>query len=103
MLHLAAGADQTVSLLWPQLITSIASVFTAMAILVGAIGGIIPLLKKINGVADKLTIVHTIVNQQHTDMLRYQVALTDALTSAGVSVPSDQSLNATPIPPEMPS
>jgi hypothetical protein len=35
--------------------------------------------------------VHKIVNQQRTDMLRYQRALIVALKAHGVEVPDDQS------------
>lgn len=40
----------------------------------------------------KLDDVHKIVNQQRTDMQRYQAVLLDALTKAGIEIPPDQSL-----------
>ncbi|HEX6968881.1 MAG TPA: hypothetical protein VF174_08765 [Micromonosporaceae bacterium] len=41
---------------------------------------------------DKLDDVHKIVNQQRTDMQRYQAVLLAALTAAGVEIPPDESL-----------
>ncbi len=40
----------------------------------------------------KLDDVHRIVNQQRTDMQRYQEALVAALQRAGVDIPRDESL-----------
>ena len=40
----------------------------------------------------KLDEVHKIVNQQRTDMLRYQAVLLAALEAAGVPVPADASI-----------
>lgn len=41
---------------------------------------------------NKLDDVHKIVNQQRTDMQRYQEALVAALQNAGVDIPRDESL-----------
>jgi hypothetical protein len=41
---------------------------------------------------DKLDDVHKIVNQQRTDMQRYQAVLLAALRRAGVEIPPDESL-----------
>jgi hypothetical protein len=40
----------------------------------------------------KLDDVHKIVNQQRTDMQRYQAVLLAALRNAGVEIPPDESL-----------
>jgi predicted anti-sigma-YlaC factor YlaD len=79
--------------------SSIAGIVTAVTGLVTAVGGVvlsvtvlIPLLK-----TSKST--HGIVNQQRTDMLKYQAELKEALTDAGVVVPGDKSLD-TPAGPQ---
>ncbi len=37
--------------------------------------------------------VHTLVNQQHTDMVAYQALLVASLRAGGIEVPRDQSLD----------
>lgn len=44
----------------------------------------------------RINSVHKIVNQQRTDMLRYEAALKAALRHAGVDIPADQSLEQGP-------
>lgn len=70
------------------IITAIATLLTAIGVLITAVAVLVPILRTVR-------IVHTIVNQQHTDMQRYQVALIEALRVAGIVVPIDQSL---PVP-----
>jgi len=71
-------------------ITAIATVLTALALLVTAFAGIIPQLLKLRRSVGE---VHTIVNQQRTDAMRYQRALITALEAKGIDVPVDQSID----------
>lgn len=54
------------------------------------ITGVITAFAKV--VEAKVDQVHTLVNQQHTDMNNYQAALIRALESRGIEVPVDQSI-----------
>jgi hypothetical protein len=81
--------------------SSVGGLITAAATLITAIGGailsitvLIPLLRTSRD-------THKIVNQQRTDMQRYQRALINALDSAGVTVPTDQSLDTSEPPPQV--
>ncbi len=49
---------------------------------------------KTDVVEHKVDEVHAMVNQQRTDMQRYQEVLTAALVAAGVPVPLDASLRS---------
>jgi hypothetical protein len=69
-------------------ITAFGTLFTAVSLIIAAIGG----LKRSQIVERKVDEVHIIVNQQRTDLQRYQVALISALQKAGVEIPIDQSL-----------
>ena len=75
------------------IITSIASVITAVAVLVGAFGVIIPQLRR---TGRDVSSVHQIVNQQRTDARNYNNLLSETLRESGLEVPPDVSLN----PPE---
>ena len=82
--------------------TTIVGIITASATALIAVGGIItalgvflPILRQTRATVAKVDQVHQLVNQQHTDLVRYQAALVKALRTAGVEVPDDQSL-----PPE---
>lgn len=68
--------------------TSISSLVTAIATLVGALGGTAVSISLIR--TGRAT--HKIVNQQRTDMLAYNRALVRALRDQGIEVPIDQSL-----------
>jgi len=70
---------------------TLAGTITAMATMLTAVGGTIVTLKVMipNFRVNKQT--HTIVNQQRTDMLRFQRTLIKALVDAGLPVPEDQS------------
>lgn len=73
--------------------SEIALVITALSTATTAVGGVvIAVMSKQTSKATKE--VHTIVNQQRTDSLRYQLALVKALKKAGVDIPDDQSLYA---------
>jgi hypothetical protein len=78
--------------------SSVAGILTAVATLAIAIGGvitaltgIIPLIRRTKRLEAKVDGVHTIVNQQHTDLVNYQATLERALMAAGVPIPRDQS------------
>jgi hypothetical protein len=79
--------------------STLASVITAIAVCITAIGGVIaaltlfiPILRNTKNLRSEVQEVHTIVNQQRTDAQNYQRALIRALNVAGVAVPDDQSL-----------
>jgi hypothetical protein len=74
-------------------ITASASAFTAIALVITAVTGLIRSYK-VEGKVDK---VHKIVNQERTDRMNYQRALIRALEDKGVTVPVDQSI---PVPLE---
>ena len=69
------------------IVTAIATVITALGGLILAFAVIIPILRNVKQ-------VHTIVNQQQTDLKNYQAALIRALHDAGIKVPLDQSATA---------
>ena len=88
------------------IITAIATVITALGGFALALGVLIPILR-ITKEAKRAAVeardmavrtgvkteeVHTIVNQQRTDMTRYNEALVRALRAAGIEVPVDQSI-----------
>jgi hypothetical protein len=66
----------------------IALLATAAAAVITAVGGLLVAIKTARGVGQ----VHTMVNQQRTDMMRYQADLIAAVRAAGGVVPADQSL-----------
>ena len=81
--------------------STLASVITAIAVCITAVGGVIaaltlfiPILRNTKSLRHEVADVHTIVNQQRTDAANYQRALVRALKDAGVDVPTDQSLPA---------
>lgn len=67
-----------------DLITAIATAFTA-------IGGVIVALKLLLPALDLARRTHHLVNQGHTDSINYQNALIRALKARGIEVPIDQS------------
>lgn len=81
--------------------SDIALIISSCGTVITAVGGVaIAVITRRNAVISErnsrsLGEVHTMVNQQRTDALRYQNALVKALKSAGVEVPDDQSLTAT--------
>jgi hypothetical protein len=85
-LFLAAETVPTSSL--AGVISASAGVFTAIALVITAIGTLIRSRK----VESKVDQVHHIVNQQRTDMERYQRALVKTLKAHGIAVPDDQSV-----------
>jgi len=83
--------------------SSLAGIITAVATVVSAAGGLflalavfLPIMRETR-VAARASVatldeVHTIVNQQRTDMTNFNRALIRALNDAGVPVPIDQSV-----------
>ena len=70
---------------WAGIVGAAAGLITAGAAVIGVLPALIKVLRQVKE-------VHKIVNQQHTDMQRYQAALVSALNKAGVEIPVDQSL-----------
>lgn len=79
------------------IITAIAAVITAVGGVLLAVGVLIPNLRETRHLRRETKAVHEIVNQQRTDMMRYQRALVGALKKAGVDVPEDQSKDVDPV------
>lgn len=77
--------------------SSLAGVITAIGVCLTALGGLVATIGVFIPILRQTKATHKIVNQQHTDMVRYQSALVRALQRAGIEVPEDQSL-----PPESP-
>jgi hypothetical protein len=84
---------------WAAIVTAVATLFVAVAGLVGALTLFLPVLrlsrsnaKKIEEVKVQGAEIHTIVNQQRTDMNNYNRALIRALREKGIDVPVDQSV-----------
>jgi Na+-transporting NADH:ubiquinone oxidoreductase subunit NqrF len=73
-------------------ITATGTMFTAVALVITAVAALIR-SRRVEGKIDE---VHVIVNQQRTDAQNYNRALIAALTSAGVAVPADQSVDPGP-------
>ena len=67
-----------------QILTAIASIVTALGLLVISVTTLVPILRKVKQVE-----VH--VNQQQTDLRNYQAALVRSLKLGGIEVPVDQS------------
>lgn len=82
-----------------QILTATATLFIAAATLLGVIPAVIASLvaarRTRESVADVKAVVdgtHTLVNQAHTDLLRYQATLVAAMKLGGLEIPIDQSL-----------
>jgi hypothetical protein len=87
----------------PGIATAAASIITAVALLITAFGVLVPILHraqsteaKVDAQSERVEVVHTIVNQQRTDLRRYVAALVGTLVQHGISVPIDQSLYEAP-------
>ena len=70
-------------------ITAIGTVFTALALIITAVTGLI----RSRRTQEKIDEVHTIVNQQRTDMQRYIRAQSAVLVAHGIELPIDQSID----------
>ncbi len=77
--------------------SSVAGIITAVATVLIALGGVITAVSVLLPILRGTREIHTIVNQQRTDMENFQRALIRALVDAGIPVPVDQSLP--PVPP----
>lgn len=73
--------------------STIAGVITASATVLIALGGLVSALTLFIPILRNVRQVHTIVNQQRTDMLKYQRTLTRLLEAHGIEVPEDQSID----------
>jgi len=85
--------------------SSVAGVITAAGLLITAVSGLfvaltrfLPEVRRMRKAAEATQAVvdevHTIVNQQRTDMTNFNRALIRALNEGGIPVPVDQSLPA---------
>jgi hypothetical protein len=72
---------------------TVANMLTAIALLLGAIPLLIKAIIDIGKARSEVKKVHVIVNQQRTDMQRYERALKAALEKAGIEIPVDQSID----------
>jgi hypothetical protein len=75
----------------PAIITAIAATITALGGLTVALTVLLPMWRQTKA-------IHTIVNQQQTDLRNYQRALIEALELHNVDVPPDQSRGDEPSP-----
>jgi hypothetical protein len=72
-------------------VTAIATLLTATGGLIVVVRTIIPAKKQIEETNNQVQEVHTIVNQQRTDMQRYTRVLENFITAQGMQLPEDQS------------
>lgn len=72
-----------------SVITAIGTVLTALALVINAYAA----WKRDKRIENKVEDVHTIVNQQRTDMQRYIRAQSAVLTAHGIALPVDQSID----------
>jgi hypothetical protein len=72
---------------WGSVVGSV----TAFATMLTALGGFLVAIRVLIPTRKQIQAVHTIVNQQKTDMERYQRALVAALSEHGITIPVDQS------------
>lgn len=91
-----------------------AGVLTAIAFVITALTGFVPIVRNTRATKEltqkvleeakdnkvEVAKVHTIVNQANTNLLQYQAVLTRAMAAAGLPIPLDQSLM--PVPPALP-
>lgn len=75
---------------------SITGIITAASTFVVAVGGLLATLVILIPLLRETRSVHKIVNQQRTDLLRYQRALLATLRAHGIEPPADQSLEPGP-------
>ena len=69
--------------------STVVALVGAGAALVTAIGGLVASLTVFLPILREARAVHTLVNQQHTDMKRYQRLLVMSLRQHGIEVPDD--------------
>lgn len=94
ILHLVDEPESTTA----GVVTASATVLTALGGLVLAVSVLIPILRNSRKTLVQVADVHTIVNQQRTDLLSYQQLLIRALSAAGVTVPEDASVQSPDAP-----
>jgi hypothetical protein len=66
--------------------TALITALSALLVAASALTPVLILLLK------EIRKVHTIVNQQRTDMTAYQLKLTESLRSHGIEIPTDDSI-----------
>jgi hypothetical protein len=77
---------------WAGIITAFATVITALGLLITALSVFLPILRGTRENKVAIAEVHTIVNQQRTDMERYQRALILQIRGEGLDPVVDQSI-----------
>ncbi len=84
------------------IITAAASAFTAIALVITAIAGLVR-SRKVEAKVDQVQATgeenHKMLNQRYTDMVNYQRALVRALEDKDIAVPIDQSIAEPTKPP----
>lgn len=81
------------------IITAVATLLTAGTALIAVLPALFKLKAEVKAARSDVQSVHKIVNQQRTDMQRYERALVAALKQAGVDIPVDQSIDPTEAEP----
>jgi hypothetical protein len=72
-------------------VAEVIQIITAVAACITAIGGVIIAIR--TGLVKKtLDETHVMLNQQRTDMYKYQEDLVKTLQDAGIAIPTDSSL-----------
>lgn len=93
MITILAAAPQPS---WAGIITAVSTLVLALGGAFTAFGVLLPILRRTKDTQKSIVEVHTIVNQQRTDLQNYNRALVAALHKAGVEIPVDQSIPPDP-------
>lgn len=80
--------------------TSITGVITAVGSLLTGAAVVMTAWRLLLPIRQTTAEVHTLVNQQHDDLLSYIAVLVAALRAAGLDVPDDPADPRTPPPPQ---
>lgn len=73
--------------------STLAGIITAVGVTVTAFGGLIATIGVFLPILRNVKETHKIVNQQHTDIMRFQRALISELRKHGIAIPVDQSID----------
>lgn len=72
--------------------STLAGVITAIGVVITALGGLVAAFTVFLPILRNVKETHKIVNQDRTDMLKFQRTLIRTLVAHGIAVPEDQSL-----------
>jgi hypothetical protein len=75
--------------------STLAGIITAIGVCITAVGGLVAAFTVFLPILRDVRSTHKIVNQQRTDMLKFQRTLIKTLVAHGIEVPEDQSLPLT--------